>query len=259
MKKAKFILIFLCTLFYSLLLSACGANAAGLSAQSALSAEETAERVMESLRDLNLDFFNEHSDNYISTERNWLGIPTRKDYQVFDELLQPFHRNGKRYLTNYRFSQKLMGNLSWEIKEVRQEDSLAEIDMEITNIDMAKAAGYFEISLLEDMLDTESTGFLGFAKDIAGLIHSVGSLEGLPVAMDQLGEDDISVMDVTLTAYREDGVWKIRLNQDFINAFMGNMNSMDYPDEIEQKIEELTLQYEKKIDTLLTDQMADTP
>lgn len=250
MKKATLILILLC----SLLLSACGANAAVFPNKTPLSAEETADRLMESLRDLNLDFFNEHSDNYISTERNWLGIPTRTDYQVFDDLLQPFHRNRKRYQTNYQVSQKLMENLSWEIKDIRQEGSHAEIDMEITNIDMVKATGYYEISLLENMVAPETDSLFQFARDIIGLIRSASSAEGLTLAMDQLSEDDLSTMNVTVLAYREDSIWKIRLNEDFINAIMGNINSWDYPDEIGQKIEELTLRYEEKMNHL-----TDTP
>ena len=243
MKNVNFVLVLLCTL----LLSACGAKDANSTMQSPLTAEETADQLMKSLKDLNLDFFNEHSDNHINTERTWLGIPTRRDYQVFDDLLQPFHGNWKKYQKNYVFSKKLMENLDWEIKSVRQKGSQTEIDMEITNIDMEKATGYYEISLLENMIEGEETGYFQLAKDIIGLIHSVGSTDGLSLAMDQLTEDDRATINVTLFAYQEDDIWKIRLNQDFINAFMGNINSSTYPDEIERKIEELTLQYEEKM------------
>lgn len=246
MKKLKLILLLLSTLF----LFACGASPAAAPEQALLTPEGTADRLMESLKELNLDFFNGHSDNYVSTERNWLGIPTRKEYQVFNDLLQPFHGNGKRYRNNYQFSQKLMENLAWEIKAVRRQGSQAEIDMEITNIDMAKATGYYEIFLLENMVDGETAGFSQLVKDIAGLIRSAGSIESLCLAMDQLDEDDVSTISVTLLAYQEDGIWKIHLNEDFINAFMGNINLGDYSDEIEQRIEELTLQYEEKVERM---------
>jgi len=244
MKNVKLILI----LLLALLLSACGANTASSPEQSLLTPEETTERLMESLKNLDLDFFNKHSDNYVSTERNWLGIPTRKEYQVFNQLLQPFHGNGKRYRANYQFSQKLMENLAWEIKTVRQEGSQAEINMEVTNIDMAKAMGYYTISLLENMNDGEGTGFFRLTKDIADLIYSAGSVDNLILAIEKLDKDDVSTINVTLLAYQEDGIWKIHLNEDFINAFMGNIDSENYSHEIERKIEDLTLQYEEKFE-----------
>ena len=37
-----------------------------------------------------LETFNALTDNYVSTERNWLGIPVRRRYRVFSEL----HRAG---------------------------------------------------------------------------------------------------------------------------------------------------------------------
>lgn len=246
--SAKHILILF--LVFTFLLSACGANTAKEPEENLLTVEESANQFMENLKSLNLDFFNEHSDNYVSSERNWLGITTRKDYQVFDDLLQPFHGNDKRYQAAHRVSESLMKNLSWEITDVREENEQAEIDMKISNINMAKAMGYYEISLLENMIAGEGTGVFQFVKDIIGLVRSAANMDNLILAMEKLSPEDVSTISVTLRAYQEDGIWKFHLNDDFINAFMGNINSSDYYKEIDQKIEELTLQYEEKMSGL---------
>lgn len=63
---------------------------------------------MESLKDLDLEAFNGCTDNYVSTERNWIGIPVRREYKVFNELLQPGVETGKRYEVNYRLAEKIV-------------------------------------------------------------------------------------------------------------------------------------------------------
>ena len=42
-----------------------------------------------------------------------------------------------------------MEHMTWEIKDVRQNGEKAEIDMEISNIDMQKVMGEYEILILE--------------------------------------------------------------------------------------------------------------
>lgn len=247
MKKFRLLILTLLSMF---LLSACAGNTSGQSVSVPLTPEETADLLMESLRTLNLDLINEYSDNYVSSEQNWLGVTVRKEFQVFNNLLQPFQRKGKRYQSNYRFSQKLMETLSWEIKAVRQEGTQAEIDMKITNIDMQKITGYYTISLLENMIASEGTGLTGIIGDFYGLIRSAGSGEDLTRVLEQTdpgNPDNLSSIDITLSAYQEKGVWKIHLNDDFINAFMGNISAEGYSKEIEKRIDELTLQYEEKV------------
>lgn len=243
MKKLKG---FTLVLTGSLLLSACSAKTqtqAEAASLSPLSIQDTTQLMMESLKSLDLDTFNEYSDNYVSTERNWLGIPVRKEYQVFSELLQPFPKKGKRYQANYRLTEKLMENLTWEIKDVRTDNTTAKVDMEITNIDMAKATGYYEISLIESMLESEGMGIVQLIKDVSEITRN---MDGLILAIEQLAAEDTHTARVTLSACRENGHWRFELNEDFINAFMGNINSQDYPDEIDRRLNELYRQYEEK-------------
>lgn len=239
-------------LLLTFLLSACGTNAAKAPEESPLTAKESAEQFMENLRSLNLDYFNQHSDNYVSSEKNWLGVTTRKEYQVFSELLQPFHGNEKRYQANHRLAESLIKNLTWEITDVHEENAQAEIHMKISNIDMAKATGYYEIALLENMIAGEGTGFSQLVKDISGLARSISDTDNLILAMEKLTPDDLSTINITLNAYQENGIWKFHLNDDFINAFMGDINSADYSPEIEERINELTLQYEQKMTRMAT-------
>ena len=248
MKRLKLSVLMLLSVF---LLSACGEQADIRSAADLSAPEEAADLMMESLKGLNLDLFNEYTDNYVGSERNWLGITVRKEYQVFNELLQPFHRNRKRYRINRQFSEKLMENLSWEITDVRKDEEQAQIDMEITNIDMQKVMGNYTVSLLEEnMRAGQENGLWGMIRGFGRLIHSAVSVENLASAIEQTdpdNPDNQSTISVTLIARPENGVWKFQLNEDFINAFMGNINSDTFPEEIEQRINELTLQYEQTL------------
>lgn len=75
---------------------------------------ETPEQVlcqtMESLKELDLQKFNEYTDNYVGTERNWIGAVTRRVYKVFSELQQPGFKGRKWYEANYKFAEKIVNN-----------------------------------------------------------------------------------------------------------------------------------------------------
>ena len=80
--------------------------------------------------------------------------------------------------------------------------------------------------------------------------------EGLLSVIESCDEEDISTMDVAVTAFREDGAWKLHLDDAFINAFMGNINAEEYSEEVQERIEELEWQQEEKIDDW-ADKLAD--
>ena len=71
-----------------LTLGACSAKKADTEA----SPRDTAKYAMEALKQLDLETWNRYTDNYVSTEKNWLGIPVSREYRVFNELLQPGHQ-----------------------------------------------------------------------------------------------------------------------------------------------------------------------
>lgn len=58
--------------------------------------ESAAETAMYALKTMDLDTFNAVSDNYVRTCTNWIGIPTEKEYRVFNELQQPMLFKGRK-------------------------------------------------------------------------------------------------------------------------------------------------------------------
>ena len=232
----------------SLSLSACGDHAADRADEALLTAQDAAERAMEGLKALNLEQFNEYTDNYVETYYNWIGVPVEKEYRVFNELLQPGRKTGKwkkKYEFNHRFAEKMTENLAWEIEDVKEDRNSAEITMEITNLNMADVTGKYEIYLLENMLDSPGTGIGQLIKDISNITNDEGSLLAI---LETCDKDDICTLEVTVSAYRENGKWKIHLDDEFINAFMGNFNSMVSSEDVQKKLDELEKQQEEKWD-----------
>lgn len=225
-----------------LLLGACARKDRGEGRDTPL---EAAEYTMERLKALDLKAFNECTDNYVRTYYNWLGIPREREYRVFNELLQPGLVKGKWYESNHKLAEKIVEHMAWEIKDVRQEGEKAEIDMEITNIDMGDVLGQFEIHLLENMLGSTGTGMGRMMRSMADL---AGSKEELLSIMDALDEEESCTTEVTVLAYREKGQWKLHVSEEFVNAFMGNMMVENYSEDVEQRIQEVMEQYEEKME-----------
>lgn len=246
MKKMK---IGICgmLLLAGLSLSACGTHTADRADEALPTARDAAECTMKSLKTLDLERFNECTDNYVETYHNWIGVPIEKEYRVFNELLEPrakFWTRKKKYEFNHKFAEKMMENLTWEIEDVREEGDGAEITMEITNLNMADVMGKYEIYLLENMLDSPGTGLGQMIKDVSNIMDDDGGLLAIVEACDQ---DDICTLEVTVSAYRENGEWKIHLDDEFINAFMGNLYEMAYSEDVQKRLDELEKQQEEKL------------
>ena len=232
------------SVFGSFLLGACGMSGqAEAQAKGTATPEGAVQCTMESLKGLDLETFNECTDNYVETYYNWIGIPVEREYRVFNELLQPGLKAGKHYRFNLAMAKKIVENLEWEITDIRESGDRAEIDMEITNLDMADVAGNYEILVWENMIAAEGTGMWQMISDMAGLANGG---EALFMLMDE--QVDTCTMAVTVSAWKENGRWKLHADDDFINAFMGNMNLGDYSEEVKQRIAELEEAYEEKIE-----------
>lgn len=178
---------------------------------------ETANCVMESIRELDMETLNRYTDNYVQTWHNWLGIPIENEYRAFNELLQPHSKNSSRYKTSYRLDQKMMEKLTWEIKAVREDGDTAEIDLAITNIDMPKVLEQYETQLLNNMLEAPGTGIAQLIRDTVTVQDTLTQL------IDKLDDSDTVTALITVSARQEQGLWRIHMSQDFINAFSGNM------------------------------------
>ena len=235
-------------LFGSIALSACGIHSTSKADEALLTARDAAEYTMECLKTMNLEQFNECTDNYVDTYHNWIGVPVEMEYRVFNELLQPGVKTGKRkkkYEFNYDLAEKMMENLEWEIKDVKEDGDSAKITMEITNLNMADVMGKYEIYLLENMLVSPGTGLGQMIKDISNIMDDE---DGLLAIVESCDKDDTCTLEVTVTAYRENGAWKIHLDDEFINAFMGNFNGLAYSEDVQKKIEELEKLQDEKMD-----------
>jgi len=114
--------------------------------------------------------------------------------------------------------------------------------MIITNRNMADAMGYYEISVWEGMIAAEGSGMWQMVSDMADLVNGKEEL----LAMIDAQEETFTIA-VTVTAYREDGGWRLHLDDAFINAFMGNLNRGDYSEEIQERLEQLEKEYEDKL------------
>lgn len=227
----------------SLLTGACGMNGrAEAQEKSAGTPGEAVQCTMESLKELDLETFNARTDNYLETYYNWLGIPIEREYRVFNELLQPGLKKGKHYRFNLQMAEKMVEGLEWEVTDIRENDGKAEIDMEITNLDMTDVIGYYEISVWENMIAAKGTGMWQMIQDMAELAN--GGEEFLAI-MDEW--EDTCTIAVTVNAYRENGSWKLHIDDAFINAFMGNLNRGEYSEEMKQRLAELEREYEDKL------------
>jgi len=189
---------------------------------------EAAEQVMTSIKELDLKTFNAYTDNYEGTRRN---------FKVFQELLQFHVFESKRYKEKYRFARKVVEELDWEIGEVKEQDGgrEARIEMTITNRDMARAIERYTMWVMEEAVNEAGIGAASLAGNISWTLN-------------QCDDDLIRFIDetehtrtdqVSVTAYQEDGGWKLKLTDEFINAFMGNMDSEEYDEELEEHMDEL--------------------
>lgn len=230
--------------FMSLSLTACGGNAANKSAP-----EMAMESTMESLKALDLKAFNNHTDNYIATHRNWLGIPVRMEYRVFNELMQPGMKNGKRYKWNKEFAEKIVENLSWEIGEVREEGDEAQIDLTLFNKDLTDVTGIYTLNLMKGMIESEGIGLMHLAGEVYDLVNDGGDLCAIIDEIDQTRS-----FTVTVQAKRKDGKWIIHLSEDFIDAFMGNFGGSfsdgSYSEEIEKQLDNFDSEMDRKMDKI---------
>lgn len=187
------------------------------------SPQEAAESVMQSIKDLDLETFNAYTDNYEGTSWNFIGFAVEKKYKVFQDLLQPRIFGSKRYEEKHRFAEKTVEGLTWEIGKVEEKDGgrKAAIELTLTNKDMAEAVERYTMWVIEDAVNDAGYGAVSLIKNISSAINECD--DDLIRFIDETQE--MRTEDVTVTAYQEDGKWKLHLTDEFINAFMGDIDS----------------------------------
>lgn len=207
--------------------------------------DQAAEYVMESLSDLDLKTFNAYTDNCVDTYRNWLGVPVKKEYRVFNQLLNTRRINSRRFKNNSQFAERILEHLTWEITDVKEDEDRAEISMSVTNLDMTDVFGEYMIGILEDITEEEGMGLKSIAQIVMKLYTDQDDLISI---MDSLEEEEPRTVDLTVSAYKEDGKWKVHLSDEFIDAFTGNIYTEHFSEETEQRIHELERQYESEVE-----------
>lgn len=197
---------------------------------------EMAEQVMRSVKELDLETFNACTDNYEGWHRGLPGLFKGKEYKVFQDILKPHIFGSKRYKEKHRFAEKIVEELEWELGEVREEDGggKARIKISVTNRDMAEAMERYTAWIVEDAIEDAGANALSLIKDISIAVNDCD--DDLIRFIDETR--NTRTEDVTVTAYKEDGMWKLHLTDEFINALMGNMDSEEFEDELNQRIDE---------------------
>lgn len=114
--------------------------------------------------------------------------------------------------------------------------------MVFTNKDISEAMGRYTLWVVEDMIDDAGIGAASFVRRVSDLINYCD--DDLIRCIDET--EDTWTEEIDVAAYKEDGAWKIHITDEFINAFMGNINSEKYPEEIEERLTELEEAYEEK-------------
>ena len=224
----------------SLCMTACGGKGGAAKAGTPADAVETA---LEAVKELDFKTCNQYTDNYVKTYKNWLGIPTEREYRIFNELQQPGMKRGSKYKANKRFAEEVVRNLSWNLGEVRRQGDKAEIDLEITNPDMTDVMGNYTIHIMEDMIKVDGTGLRQLVRSLSEIDYDKGRVL---TYLEQA--EGTRTEAVTAILYQKDGEWKLHLDEPLIRAVMGNLNAETYSEEVEERLEHLEAEYERKME-----------
>lgn len=202
---------------------------------------------MEAFKTVDTETFNACTDNYLGTEKNWLGIPTVRRYKVFNELLQPGSQKSERFRKKYEAdraaAERIAENLTWEIGEVVETGEQARISMVITNTDLSDVMGNYVTDILEEVLDDSTKGLSRMLLDLSEMDYDMSRV--LPYLEEASGTRTASV---TVTAYKEGGKWKIHLSDSLLDAMMGDFKAGNFSEKVEKRIDELEEQYDKKME-----------
>ena len=235
MKKWILALVMVC-----LCLTGCSGRTGAMRHQSP---EAAAESMMQSLKSLDLEAFNDCTDNLVSRDRSWLGFTTAEEYRVFNRISQTDLVKGKRYEADLKFAETITENLSWEIKDVKRNGDKAKVYLAITNTDMTDVTGNYMIHVMEKMIASDDTGLKQLIKDLSGIEDDK---DGMQPYLEAAKGD--KTMAVTVSAKLEDHKWIFHISDAFINGFMGNLNTEHFSKDVENRLEELEDQYEQKME-----------
>lgn len=225
----------------ALCLTACGSKEGKINLSTP---EKSIETAMTALKDMDLKTFNNCTDNYVATYTNWIGIPVEREYKIFNELLQPGVKRRKEYQSDKELAKKIVENLTWEVNDIRVEGSSAEMELLVTNKDMTDVMGNYTIELLEDMVESDGIGI----GQLAGSLWALGTDKSEIISSIDATDRMITVNVMVRLTKNENGSWVVGLDDELINALMGNIDSEEYSGDIEKNLKVLENKYEEKME-----------
>ena len=181
------------------LVTACAGRTKALGTDSP---QEAVESVMQSIKELDLETFNAYTDNYEGMSWNFIGFWVEKEYKVFQDLLQP---------------------RTWEIGKAEEKEGgrKATLELTLTNKDIGEAIERYTMWVMEDAVNDAGFGVVPLVKNLSIAINECD--DDLIRFIDET--EEMRTVHVTVTAYEEGGKWKVHLTDEFINAFMGDIDS----------------------------------
>ena len=202
------------------LVTACAGRTKALGTDSP---QEAVESVMQSIKELDLETFNAYTDNYEGMSWNFIGFWVEKEYKVFQDLLQPRIFGSKRYEEKHRFAEKTVEGLTWEIGKAEEKEGgrKATLELTLTNKDIGEAIERYTMWVMEDAVNDAGFGVVPLVKNLSIAINECD--DDLIRFIDET--EEMRTVHVTVTAYEEGGKWKVHLTDEFINAFMGDIDS----------------------------------
>ena len=96
---------------------------------------------------------------------------------------------------------------------------------------------------MEDMIKVDGTGLGQLVRSLSELDYDKGRVL---TYLEQAEGTRTEV--VTATLYQKDGEWKLHLDEPLIRAVMGNLNAEKYSQEVEERLEHLEAEYERKME-----------
>lgn len=175
------------------------------------SVKQNLDEILTALKTLDMNTFNTYSDNQYESKF--------EEYQIFSGLMK---KDKQQVEAERRFAEKVMEDFSWKIGDEKINGETAKIKVTLQNRDMTDVIGNYTVDILSNVSVTGQ-----YQNNSYDLCSYIDAQKGTQYQK-----------EVTITLQKEQYKWILLLNDDVINAIMGNMNTEVYSPEVENKIKE---------------------
>ena len=195
-----------------LLLTGCG----GQSPQQQ-SPEDTVNTAFTALKELDIDTFNDYTNNKQIGNR------------IFSELLR---RNVEQ--SHLDLAQVLVQDLSWEITDTQIHNDTATVTLTVQNHDFSNALSTYVADLIRNVVNSQATD-----TDLARLIKdTINEARNAPQNLLPYLQACNTTMSVPITVNlkQNNNCWQIQLDDTLCNALIGNFCDEEVSREVERKL-----------------------